>query len=147
MNRTKGFTLIELLIVVAIILIVLAAIWGAIGPRKAGAHELFPNEMRVLLAEKGVNYIWNPSGHTIRVMDKGTADWADAQAACAALAAVAPDVRPLTVVMPATDTSGTAELRWESGGEVRAGADVPAVNAHGDRPTLTNLPTSTQASC
>ena len=143
MNQ-KGFTLIELLIVIAIIVIAVALLSGLIKPRKAGAHELFPTDMRVALADNGVSYRWNPDGHTITIIDKGSATWENAQAACAALAATAPDVTPLTVTMPGIDTSGTAELRWVDGGRDEG---EPAENAFGTRPTLTNLPTTDAATC
>ena len=147
MNRTKGFTLIELLIVVAIIVILVVTFAGLLKPRKAGAHELFPTELRTELTAKAVGYRWSPADHTLLIIDKGTADWADARAACAALSAIAPDVTPLTVTMSGVDTSGTASLTWEGGSEVRKGADVATENAHGAPPKLTNLPTTDSVTC
>lgn len=65
MLHNKGFTLIELLIVVAIILILVAIFFGAVGPRKAGAQTFSSDSRMVLyLAEKEIPFLWaSKSGH------------------------------------------------------------------------------------
>ncbi len=130
MNRNKGFTLIELLIVVAIIAILVVVGLGALKPRDAGAHELAPTGLTAKLAETGTSYRWASDTHTLHIIDKGSADWADSDAVCAALKGT---VEHLHVTM--RDNTGTGELRWdnpERAGETRV---------------LTNLPTSTRTEC
>ena len=133
MNRNKGFTLIELLIVVAIIAIILVAIWGAIGPRKAGAHEAAPSGIRAAMAEVGADYVWHPADHRLIIINKGSADWADAEAVCAVLSGKI-DHAHVTL----RSNTGPGELRWEG--------DAPA-KADGAPRVLTNLPTSSTATC
>ena len=131
-NRNRGFTLIELLIVIAIIVILVVAIAGVIKPRKAGAHELTPSGLSAALSEVGASYRWDSVEHNLVIVDKGTADWADASAACAALKGT---VEHLHVTL--YSNTGEGELRWE---------EAPPADA-GENRVLTNLPTSSTAEC
>lgn len=132
MNRIKGFTLIELLIVIAIVVILVVVFGGLFTPRKAGAHEVVhaPEALRTALASTNTGYTWFGEDHRLTILDKGDADWPTAAEACSALKPHATGIDHLHVTMRSND--GAGELRWEDGSDARV---------------LTNLPTSTTASC
>ncbi len=130
MNRNKGFTLIELLIVVAIIAIIVIAIAGAFGPRKAGAHEVTPDALRAAMAEVGADYVWHPGSHRLIVINKGTAEWTTALDVCAAIKGSV-DHAHVTL----RSNTGAGELEWVEPGRA------------GETRKLTNLPTSSTAEC
>ena len=111
--KTKGFTLIELLIVIAIIVILAVVLWGAVGPRKAGAHEINHSALISYLAEVGADYRWGKNSHTLIIINRGTAEWGNVRDACTALTARDGMLSGMQLILQ-DGTNGTAELRWDS---------------------------------
>jgi prepilin-type N-terminal cleavage/methylation domain-containing protein len=116
--KSKGFTLIEHLIVIAIIVILAFALWGAVGPRKAGAHEINHSTLISYLAEIGADYRWGKNSHTLIIINRGTAKWGNVRDACTALVARDSTLSGMQLILQ-DGTNGTAELHWEGSGETK----------------------------
>lgn len=125
MNRNKGFTLIEILIVIAVIAILAVLIAGVVKPRKAGAAEVSP--LHAALTETDTSFVYTDG--KLYILDRGTATWETAMAACNELKAVEPRLT-LVVFNAGKEASDSTELHWNK-----------------DRTKLTSLPEREEATC
>ena len=113
--KIKGYTLIELLIVIAIIAIIIAVAWSALGPRKAGAQTLGTHsQLGIYLTTNNIPFIWNSNAGRLIILNSPNASrWATAAAACADLKAQ--EARLNTVVLSdASEVDSSDELTWSA---------------------------------
>ena len=117
--KIKGFTLIELLIVISIAAILAIIIWGAVGPRKAGAQTFSSDSKMVLfLAEKKIPFLWTDRlGHLTLFASPATKRWSSADDVCKELKAM--DARLAVVTLSTgSDAEATTELTWSAHGGI-----------------------------
>ena len=117
--KFKGFTLIELLIVIAIIVILLAVLWGAVGPRKAGAQTFNSDSPMVLfLAKQKIPFLWTARlGHLTLFASPATKRWSSAAAVCTELTAMEPNLHSVTL-STGSEAETKTELSWSAGGGI-----------------------------
>ena len=117
--KSKGFTLIELLIVIAIIAILAAVLWSAVGPRKAGDQTHNSDSQMVLfLAEQKIPFLWTDRlGHLTLFASPTTKRWSTAAEVCTELKSM--DGRLTTVTLSTgSDAESTTELSWAAHGGI-----------------------------